>query len=189
MNSCGYAGGHQSFSRIHDHATEATISKYLDALKDAFLFSEAKRWDVKGKRHFEFPTKWYAADLGLRNARLGFRQFERNHLMENAIYNELIRRGYSVDVGAVRMYQNKDGKKTQAMAEIDFVVNLGNRRVYIQSAVDGPAIHDQSILPLTRTDDFNQKVIIMDGNQRPWFDDDGIEYIGVIPFMLESSLL
>jgi predicted AAA+ superfamily ATPase len=98
-------------SQMHARTTEATVAKYLDALKDAFLFSEAKRWDVKGKRYFEFPSKWYATDLGLRNARLGFRQFEKKHLMENAIYNELIRRGYAVDVGAVRMYGNKDGKK------------------------------------------------------------------------------
>jgi uncharacterized protein len=177
--------------RIHDHTTEATVSKYLDALKDAFLFSKAKRWDVKGKRYFEFPSKWYAADLGLRNARLGFRQFERNHLMENAIYNELICRGYSVDVGAVRMYQNKDGKKTQSMAEIDFVVNLGNRKIYIQSAltVDDPAKRAQATKSLMKSGDFNQKIVIVDGNQRPWFDDNGIEYIGVIPFMLEPDLL
>jgi uncharacterized protein len=177
--------------RIHDHTTEATVSKYLDALKDAFLFSEAKRWDVKGKRCFEFPSKWYAANLGLRNAMLGFRQFERSHLMENAIYNELIRRGYSVDVGAVRMYQNKDGKRTQAMAEIDFVVNLGNRKIYIQSAptIDDLGKRAQETRSLMKSGDFNQKIVIVDGNQRPWIDDSGIEYIGVIPFMLEPDLL
>ncbi len=178
-------------SQMHARTTEATVAKYLDALKDAFLFSEAKRWDVRGKRYFEFPSKWYATDLGLRNARLGFRQFEKNHLMENAIYNELIRRGYAVDVGAVRMYGNKDGKKTQSMAEIDFVVNLGDRKIYIQSAltVDDPDKRAQETRSLVKSGDFNQKIVIVDGNQRPWVDERGIEYIGVIPFMLEPDLL
>lgn len=111
--------------------------------------------------------------------------------MENAIYNELIRRGYAVDVGAVRMYGNKDGKKTQFMAEIDFVVNLGVRKIYIQSAltVDGPDKRAQATKSLVKSGDFNQKIVIVDGNQRPWVDDRGIEYIGVIPFMLEPDLL
>lgn len=111
--------------------------------------------------------------------------------MENAIYNELIRRGYAVDVGAVRMYGNKDGKKTQSMAEIDFVVNLGDRKIYIQSAltVDDPGKRAQETRSLVKSGDFNQKIVIVDGNQRPWVDERGIEYIGVIPFMLEPDLL
>ncbi|MGN0287433.1 MAG: ATP-binding protein [Atopobiaceae bacterium] len=178
-------------SQMHARTTEPTVAKCLGALSDAFLFSEAKRWDVKGKRYFEFPSKWYATDLGLRNARLGFRQFERNHLMENAIYNELTHRGYPVDVGTVKMTSTRNGKTTQTTGEIDFVVNLGDRQVYIQSAltVDDPEKRTQEIRPLAKSGDFSEKIVVVDGNQRPWVDDKGIRYVGVIPFMLDPGLL
>ena len=99
------------------------------------MFSEAKRYDVKGKKYFEYPLKYYCTDVGLRNARLNFRQQEETHIMKNIIYNELIIRGYSVDVGVVEIIENAEGKKRRKQCEIDFVVNMGARRYYIQSAL------------------------------------------------------
>ena len=113
----------------------STIAKYLEYLIESFMFSEAKRYDVKGKKYFEYPLKYYCTDVGLRNARLNFRQQEETHIMENIIYNELIIRGYSVDVGVVEIIENAEGKKRRKQCEIDFVVNMGARRYYIQSAL------------------------------------------------------
>ncbi|MDE5742867.1 MAG: ATP-binding protein, partial [Bacteroidales bacterium] len=111
-----------------------TVKHYLDYVEDAFLFQSAKRWNVKGRKYFDKIEKYYAMDLGLRNARLNFRQQERSHLMENMIYNDLIRRGYAVDVGIVELNRTVDGKRKMSQYEIDFVVNVGNSKVYIQSA-------------------------------------------------------
>lgn len=171
--------------------TDATIKKYLDALEDAFLFSKAQRWDVKGKRYFNYPMKYYASDLGLRNARLNFRQIEETHLMENAIYNELVVRGYSVDVGAVRFAQTRGGKKIDAMHEIDFVVNRGADKLYIQSAVsvDDPDKRKQEIAPLLKSGDFFRKVVVTGGNALPHVDENGITYVGVIPFLLDETII
>ena len=118
----------------HAGTTDKTVKKYLDALEDAFIFEKAQRYDVKGKRYFDSPMKYYATDVGLRNARLNFRQIEQTHLMENVLYNELLLRGYSVDVGMVRFAETVEGKKSERQREIDFVVNDGSKRVYIQSA-------------------------------------------------------
>ena len=115
--------------------TDPTIKTYLDYLEDAFLFAVAERYDVKGKRYFENIKKYYAMDLGLRNARLNFRQLERSHLMENMIYNELIRRGYRVDVGVVEVERMIEGKRKQVQYEIDFVLNKGSEKIYVQSAL------------------------------------------------------
>ena len=171
--------------------TDATIKRYLDALEDAFLFSKAQRWDVKGKRYFNYPMKYYASDLGLRNARLNFRQIEETHLMENAIYNELVVRGYSVDVGAVRFAQTRGGKKIDAMHEIDFVVNRGGDKLYIQSAmsVDDPDKRKQEIAPLLKSGDFFRKVVVTGGNALPHVDENGITYVGVIPFLLDETII
>lgn len=178
-------------SEAHANTTDATVKKYLDALEDAFLFAKAQRWDVKGKRYFNYPMKYYASDLGLRNARLNFRQIEETHLMENAIYNELVIRGYSVDVGAVRFAQTRNGKKTDAMREIDFVVNRGADKIYIQSAlsIDDPAKREQEIAPLLKSGDFFRKVVVIGGSALPHVDENGITYVGVIPFLLDETII
>ena len=167
-----------------------TIKNYLDYLEDAFLFHSSKRWNVKGRKYFDTLQKYYAVDLGLRNARLNFRQQERSHLMENMIYNELVRRGYSVDVGIVELTHVKDGRRRQSQYEIDFVVNAGNAKVYIQSAlnVDTPEKRAQETLSLKNTGDFFRKIVVLDGSSRLWSDDEGIIYVGVIPFLLEDII-
>lgn len=165
-----------------------TVKNYLDYLEDAYLFQSAKRWNVKGRKYFDNIQKYYAMDLGLRNARLNFRQQERSHLMENMIYNDLIRRGYSVDVGIVELTQIVEGKRRMSQYEIDFVVNLGSNKVYIQSAlnVDTPEKKAQETFSLRNTGDFFRKIVVLDGNSKLWTDEDGVTYIGVIPFLLEN---
>ena len=165
-----------------------TVKNYLDYLEDAYLFQSAKRWNVKGRKYFDNIQKYYAMDLGLRNARLNFRQQERSHLMENMIYNDLIRRGYSVDVGIVELTQTVEGKRRMSQYEIDFVVNLGSNKVYIQSAlnVDTPEKKAQETFSLRNTGDFFRKIVVLDGNSKLWTDEDGVTYIGVIPFLLED---
>lgn len=170
--------------------SDHTIKNYLDYLEDAFLFKSAKRYDVKGRKYFSSIHKYYSIDLGLRNARLNFRQQERSHLMENMLYNEIIRRGYSVDVGVVEVERMVDGKRKQGQYEIDFVVNVGNEKVYIQSAlnVDTPEKKDQETFSLHNTADFFRKYVVLDGNQKMWTDDDGVIYVGVIPFLLNDYI-
>lgn len=167
-----------------------TVKNYLQYLEDSYLFQSAKRWDVKGRKYFDTIQKYYAMDLGLRNARLNFRQQERSHLMENLIYNELIRRGYSVDVGIVEVSRIIDGKRKSSQYEIDFVVNLGNNKVYIQSAlhVDTPEKKAQETFSLRNTGDFFKKIVVLDGSSKLWTDEDGVTYIGVIPFLLKDML-
>ena len=173
--------------RTSDH----TIKNYLDYLEDAYLFASAKRYDVKGKRYFENTLKFYSMDTGLRNAKLNFRQQEKSHLMENMIFIELLRRGYSVDVGVVEVTIVKDGKKQQSQYEIDFIVNSGREKVYIQSAlnVDTEEKKDQETFSLKNSGDFFRKIVILDGNAKAWTDEEGIVYIGVIPFLLEENSL
>lgn len=175
-------------SAIGKSPSHNTIRNYLEYLEDAYLFQCAKRWDVKGRKYFDTIQKYYAMDLGLRNARLNFRQMERSHLMENMIYNELVRRGYSVDVGIVELSRVIDGKRKMSQYEIDFVVNIGNSKVYIQSAlnVDTPEKKAQETFSLKNTDDFFRKIVVLDGNSKMWTDEDGVTYIGVIPFLLED---
>ena len=170
------------------NTSDNTIKNYLDYLEDAYLIAGAKRWDVKGKRYFSTILKYYAMDLGLRNARLNWRQQERSHLMENMIFNDLIRRGYSVDVGVVELERVVDGKRQQSQYEIDFVVNTGQGKVYIQSAinVDTPVKKEQETFSLRNSGDFYRKIVILDGSRKLWTDEDGIMYIGVIPFLLDN---
>lgn len=170
--------------------TDKTIKGYLTYLEDAYLISEAERYDVKGKRYFENIKKYYAMDLGLRNARLNFRQQERSHLMENMIYNELVRRGYRVDVGVVEVEQMVDGKRQQSQYEIDFIINNSSQKIYIQSAlnIDTEAKRNQETFSFRHTKDSFPKIVILDGNARPWTDDDGVTYVGVIPFLLEKVI-
>lgn len=178
-------------SLMKRNTSDHTIKNYLDYLEDAYLFVCAKRYDVKGKRYFENTQKYYSMDLGLRNAKLNYRQQERSHLMENLVFIELIRRGYNVDVGVVELTRVKDGKKQQSQYEIDFVVNTGSQKVYIQSAlnVDTDEKRSQETFSLKHSGDFFRKMVILDGNTKAWTDEDGITYIGIIPFLLEESLL
>lgn len=170
--------------------TDPTIKAYLGYLEDAYLISVAERYDIKGKRYFENIKKYYAMDLGLRNARLNFRQQERSHLMENLIFNELMRRGYSVDVGVVEVERMVDGKRQQAQYEIDFIVNTGKEKVYIQSAlnIDTDEKKQQETFSLHHTRDSFRKIVVLDGNATPWTDEDGVMYMGVIPFLLNNNL-
>ena len=172
--------------------TERTLKKHLDYFEDAFLFSKAQRYDVRGKRYLEYPQKYYAEDMGLRNARLNFRETEVAHLMENVIYNELVARGYNVDVGVVAVQRrNKNGKMVLCHYEIDFVVNSGLRKIYIQSAydMDEPGKAEQEKTSLKLSGDFFQKVIVERGYRKLMQDGDGVWRVGVIPFLLDEDLL
>lgn len=175
-------------SLMHRSTSDHTIKNYIDYLEDAYLFVGAKRYDVKGKKYFENTQKYYAMDLGLRNARLNFRQQERSHLMENLIFMELIRRGYSVDVGVVELTKVVAGKRQKSQYEIDFVVNTGKEKLYIQSAinVDSEEKRNQETFSLKNSGDFFRKIVILDGSAKPWVDEEGITYMGVIPFLLDN---
>lgn len=173
--------------KTNDH----TIKAYIDYLEDAFLFSEAKRWDVRGNAYFDYPVKYYAEDPGLRNARLGFRDVEPSHMMENVIYNELRARGCLVDVGVVELVSRETGKPVPRQHEIDFVVNRANGKAYIQSAWKIPTDEkrEQELKPLRRSGDFFAKIVVTDGCQPPLKDRDGIIHVGVIPFLRDESIL
>ncbi len=167
--------------------TDKTVKKYLDALEDAFLFTKARRYDVKGKAYFDSPSKYYAEDVGLRNARLKFRQIEETHLMENILHNELVLRGFAVDVGSVRFAKTVEGQRIpERWHEIDFVVNNGSQKVYIQSAlsIHDAEKHQQEILPLLKSGDSFRKLVVTGGNKKMHTDEKGISYVGIIPFLL-----
>lgn len=179
-------------STLKVETSDATIANYLGYLEDAFLFSKARRWDVKGKRYFDYPMKYYAEDTGLRNARLDFRDVDPSHAMENVIYNELVRRGCSVDVGVVPVVSvNSDGHQELRYHEIDFVVNRVPGKLYIQSALSMPTQdkNDQELLPLRRSGDFFRKMVVTSGYSSPRVSDEGIIYVGVIPFLLDATIL
>lgn len=174
------------------HPSDHTLKNYIDYLEDAFLFGHARRFEVKGRRYLDSPVKYYATDLGLRNARLNFRDTDLSHPMENTIYNELLRRGCNVDVGVVPIsVRGRDGRQTIRQHEIDFVVNRRNDRVYIQSALrlDDEAKEQQETRPLRKTGDFFKKIVVTEGYGEPFADADGIIRIGVIPFMLDDAFL
>ena len=169
-----------------------TIDKYIGYFEDAFIIKKAVRYDVKGRKYIGTPAKYYYSDLGLRNARLEFRQLEETHIMENIIYNDLIRRGLNVDVGVVE-YNTKDssGKKIRKQLEVDFVVNKGSKRYYIQSALS-VADHEkkeQEIASLMRIPDSFSKIVIVKDYLKPWQDDNGIMYIGIEQFLLDEEIL
>ena len=169
-----------------------TVKSYMEHLADAFLFSECKRWDVKGKNYFDYPNKYYSEDVGLRNARIGFRQQEMTYIMENIIYNDLIIRGCAVDIGVV--YGNekdKKGRTVQVPREIDFIANIGGKRTYIQSAY---ALHDEEKAaienrPFALTGDSFPKIIVRNDIRKRWYDDNGVLNIGIIDFLLDSSIV
>ena len=177
---------------VQGHSASApTVKKYLEYLEDAFLFEKASRYDVRGRKYFDTPAKYFAADAGLRNARLNFREPERTHLMENVIYNELRRRGYSVDVGVVDIQSTVDGKRVFKRHEIDFVVNLPLGKMYIQSAfnIDDPVRKAAETASLHKTGDFFRKLIVTDGNRKLVTDEDGISYVGVLQFLTNSDIM
>lgn len=171
--------------------SSTTISGYLNYLIESFLFSNAKRYDVKGKKYFEYPSKYYCTDIGLRNARLNFRQQEETHIMENIIYNELLCREYSVDVGVVEIVETNAGERTKKQCEIDFVVNKGSKKYYIQSAlnVSDASKLETELRPLKNTKDFFKKIIVSKTSMRHWTDDDGILHVGLYEFLLNENSL
>jgi predicted AAA+ superfamily ATPase len=179
-------------SRNHTVAAPNTIKAYIDHLEDAFLFSESRRYDVKGKSYFDFPNKYYCEDVGLRNARIGFRQQEMTHIMENILYNELILRGYSVDVGVIFSRElSNNGSSVRVPREIDFVVTLGNKKAYIQSAymMETEEKIESEIKPFLLTRDSFPKIIVRKDIGKRWYDDNGILNIGLIDFLLDESVI
>ena len=171
--------------------TDDTIAKYLNYLTDAFLIAKAKRYDIKGRKYIGSPLKYYYTDIGLRNVRLNFRQTEENHIMENIIYNELVRRGFNVDVGVVEYNYKEDGKNKKLNLEVDFVANDGNRRYYIQSAltVGEEAKRQQEVRPFSRIPDSYKKVVVVKDDIIPWYDERGVLYLGIERFLLDDSAL
>lgn len=170
----------------------ATIDFYIRCMEDAFLVSKAQKYDVKGKRYIGTPYKIYFEDVGLRNARLNFRQTEENHIMENIIYNDLKARGFNVDIGVVEYFtKDNTGKTIRKDCEVDFIVNRGSQRVYIQSAYEIPdnAKMEQEKNSLRRTNDSFRKIIITKDYMKPRTDDDGIIRMGIINFLLDDTMI
>ena len=169
-----------------------TIEKYIGYFEEAFLIVKAVRYDIKGRKYIGTPAKYYYTDSGLRNARLGFRQLEETHIMENVLYNDLIRRGMDVDVGVVE-YNTKDsaGKKIRKQLEVDFVVNKGEKRFYIQSALSiaEPEKKEQEIASLKRIPDSFSKTVVVRDYLKPWQDENGIVYLGIEQFLLDEDIL
>ena len=169
-----------------------TIEKYIGYFEEAFLIEKAVRYDIKGRKYIGTPAKYYYTDSGLRNARLGFRQLEETHIMENVLYNDLIRRGMDVDVGVVE-YNTKDsaGKKIRKQLEVDFVVNKGEKRFYRQSALSiaEPEKKEQEIASLKRIPDSFSKTVVVRDYLKPWQDENGIVYLGIEQFLLDEDIL
>ena len=168
-----------------------TISNYLNYLLESFITQKSERYDIKGRKYIGTPSKYYYTDLGLRNALLNFRQFEETHLMENAIYNELIYRGYKVDVGVVEIRVDENGKKVRKHLEVDFVINKGSKRYYIQSAYALPDREkiEREQASLTKISDSFKKIIITGGNKPVWRNEQGITIMGIFDFLLNEDSL
>ena len=171
--------------------TMPTISNYLKYLQESFVVEKAERYDIKGRKYISTPSKYYYSDLGLRNALLNFRQFEETHLMENAIYNELIYRGYSVDVGVVETRVDEGGKKGRKQLEVDFVVNQFNKRYYIQSAflISDREKVEQEQAPLVKIPDSFKKIVVVGNNTPIWRNEEGITFMGIYDFLLNENSL
>lgn len=170
--------------------TSTTIQKYLTFFEDSFLIESVQRYDIRGKAYIETPKKYYFSDLGLRNARINFRQFEQTHSMENVIYNELRMRGYHVDVGVVPIAEkDAEGKAIRKQLEVDFVCNLGSSRYYIQSAYSLPdeAKRAQEIRPFRKIDDSFKKIIITKDIVPPYYDEYGILTLNIYDFLLDPK--
>lgn len=172
--------------------SDKTLKKYIDYLMDAFLVSKAVRYDIKGRKYIGSPAKFYFEDVGLRNARLNFRQMEENHIMENIIYNELRIRGYHVDVGLVEQFgKNSENKTTKKQLEVDFVVTRGSEKFYIQSAfaMNTEGKQEQEERPLNAIGDSFKKIIVVRDNIKVRRNDMGIVTIGVRNFLLDENSL
>ena len=169
-----------------------TISSHIDYLSEAFLISKANRYDIKGRRYVGANLKYYFTDVGLRNARLNFRQQEPTHIMENIVYNELLVRGYNVDVGIVDVFaKNSEGKRVHKQLEVDFVVNQGSQRYYIQVAYDISSEEKQAqeLNSLRNIPDSFKKIVIVNGTQKPWRNDEGFVIMGMKYFLLNADSL
>lgn len=179
-------------SVIQSNISSNTIRQYIEYLEDAFVINKANRYNVKGRKYIGTPNKYYFEDVGLRNARLGFRQVEETHIMENIIYNELRSRGYSVDVGVVeKRGKNKDGKEERTYLEIDFIANLGSKRYYIQSAFSMPTEgkRDQEKSSLINVGDSYKKIIIVKDVVNVTRDEEGITTMSIYDFLLKENSL
>ena len=172
--------------------TANTINKYIGYFEDSFLIQSAQRYDIRGKAYIETPKKYYFTDLGLRNARINFRQFEQTHSMENVIYNELCMRGYNVDVGVVQIAEkNSDGKVARKQLEVDFVCNLGSSRLYIQSVYSMPdeEKQKQEIRPFKNIDDSFKKIIVTKDIVLPYYDENGVLIVSIYDFLLDPQII
>lgn len=171
----------------HVNVKNESVSKYLDCFVEAYILEKSFRYDIKGRAYINTPLKYYFSDVGLRNARLNFRQQEENHIMENILYNELVARGFSVDVGVVEYrHADSEGKMIRSQLEVDFVVNAATKHYYIQSAltVAEEAKRLQEINSLSHIDDSYTKIVVVRDNILPWTDDKGILYMGIEDFLL-----
>lgn len=172
--------------------TANTIRKYLEYLEDSFLVESAHRYDIKGKSYIKTPLKYYFADMGLRNARINFRQFEQTHTMENVIYNELVMRGFDVDVGVVPVVEKTEDKKSvRKQLEVDFVCNMGSKRYYIQSAYSLPNAEkqEQEMRPFRKIEDSFKKIIITKDITPMFYNDEGFLTMSIYDFLLDSESL
>ena len=182
----------KTFKSSQISTSDVTVSNYITYLTNAFIINRAERYDVKGRKYIDSPFKYYFTDIGLRNAALNFRQQERTHIMENIIYNELLIRGYNVDVGIVSYTRkNAEGKRTTVHSEVDFVCNLGSKRYYIQSAFAIPDREkmDQETASLDRIDDSFKKIIIVGDIIKPWTNEKGYLIMSIYDFLLKSDSL
>ena len=169
-----------------------TIQNYLSYLEDAFIIKTAKRYNIKGRKYIGAPCKYYYSDLGVRNAVIRFRQFEKTHLMENLLYNELIYRGFNVDVGIVEKYvQNQSNSYSKKNFEVDFVANKGSQRFYIQSVyfIDEDSKMEQEVRALREIDDSFKKVIVSYDSVKPYYNDNGFLIIGLLDFLIDENSL
>lgn len=170
--------------------TDDTVAKYIGYLEEAFLFNEAKRYNIKGNKYYENIKKYYSVDIGLRNARLNYRQLEQTHLMENIIFNELLHRGYAVDVGVIEARVMKDGKSEYKQYEVDFIATNGNEKYYLQSAYElsSEAKREQELNSLKRIDDSFQKIVIVKDDIMPYRDEKGIYFTGLFQFLMDEKI-
>lgn len=179
-------------SKGNKNITDKTIALYLKNLEEAFLIEKSKRFDIKGKKYIETPSKYYFTDMGIRNSLINYRQIEKTHIMENIIYTELRRRGFNVDVGVVEKRTTvKDGKREYMQLEIDFIVNKGNERYYIQSAysIEDNYKRVQETKSLLNVEDSFKKIVIVYDHFIKWKDEDGIIYISIYDFLLNEMSL
>jgi predicted AAA+ superfamily ATPase len=175
----------------HVKVDDETINSYIGYLEDAFLFDGAKRFNIKGNKYYESIAKYYSVDVGLRNARLNFRQQEITHIMENVIYNELRTRGYLVDVGVIESREKRDGKQVYIQYEVDFIANNGTDKYYIQSAYALPdeEKREQELKSLKRINDSFRKIVIVGDDIATYTDNNGIVFMGLIQFLLNDNIL